>query len=231
MTKKFSEVQKVYQRVYIRHYHFSAKKATLKQFNQRNRINTTTNNTSLFQKLLADFLLLPKKVFTIAGHTPLRSQLNQIKKNSNKKIIKKRIGEIHPLLSNSTPFSQNAHAHYEKNGSHKNIQYSHSVLAKSPHSSSQAHVSEKVSNDFNTTAFKQTEHTWCIAIAPIHLRGLDAIGKIFGKSRGTVKSWCKEGAPIAYDGTSYCSEYNALFAWYLNHYKYDDEKALRLPIN
>lgn len=61
--------------------------------------------------------------------------------------------------------------------------------------------------------------TWCYSITPIHLRNLEIICKIFGRSRYTVKQWVKEGAPIVYDGVSYISEYNALFSWLLNYYK------------
>ncbi len=61
--------------------------------------------------------------------------------------------------------------------------------------------------------------TWCYSITPVHLRNMDIICKIFGRSRYTVKQWAKEGAPIVYDGVSYISEYNALFSWLLNYYK------------
>lgn len=61
--------------------------------------------------------------------------------------------------------------------------------------------------------------TWCYSMTPIHLRNLEIICKIFGRSRYTVKQWVKEGAPIVYDGVSYISEYNALFSWLLNYYK------------
>lgn len=61
--------------------------------------------------------------------------------------------------------------------------------------------------------------TWCYSLTPIHLRNLEIICKIFGRSRYTVKQWVKEGAPIVYDGVSYISEYNALFSWLLNYYK------------
>lgn len=61
--------------------------------------------------------------------------------------------------------------------------------------------------------------TWCYSITPIHLRNLEIICKIFGRSRYTVKQWIRDGAPIVYDGVSYISEYNALFSWLLNYYK------------
>lgn len=60
---------------------------------------------------------------------------------------------------------------------------------------------------------------WCYSITPVHLKSLDIICKIFGRSRYTVKQWAKEGAPIVYDGVSYISEYNALFAWLLDFYR------------
>lgn len=61
--------------------------------------------------------------------------------------------------------------------------------------------------------------TWCYSLTPIHLKSLDIICKIFGRSRYTVKQWAKEGAPIVYDGVSYISEYNALFSWLLDFYR------------
>lgn len=61
--------------------------------------------------------------------------------------------------------------------------------------------------------------TWCYSLTPVHLRNLEIICKIFGRSRYTVKQWVKDGAPIVYDGVSYISEYNALFSWLLNYYK------------
>lgn len=60
---------------------------------------------------------------------------------------------------------------------------------------------------------------WCYSITPVHLKNLDIICKIFGRSRYTVKQWAKEGAPIVYDGVSYISEYNALFSWLLDFYR------------
>lgn len=61
--------------------------------------------------------------------------------------------------------------------------------------------------------------TWCYSLTPVHLKSLDIICKIFGRSRHTVKQWAKEGAPIVYDGVSYISEYNALFSWLLDFYR------------
>ncbi len=61
--------------------------------------------------------------------------------------------------------------------------------------------------------------TWCYSLTPVHLRNLEIICKIFGRSRYTVKQWAKDGAPIVYDGVSYISEYNALFSWLINYYK------------
>lgn len=69
------------------------------------------------------------------------------------------------------------------------------------------------------TVQKQNSLTWCYSITPIHLKGLDIICKIFGRSRYTVKQWSKEGAPIVFDGISYISEYNALFGWLLDRYR------------
>ncbi len=69
------------------------------------------------------------------------------------------------------------------------------------------------------TVQKTTSLTWCYSITPVHLKGLDIICKIFGRSRYTVKQWSKEGAPIVYDGISYISEYNALFGWLLDRYR------------
>lgn len=65
----------------------------------------------------------------------------------------------------------------------------------------------------------QKSMTWCYSITPVHLKGLDIICKIFGRSRYTVKQWSKEGAPIVFDGISYISEYNALFGWLLDRYR------------
>ncbi len=83
-------------------------------------------------------------------------------------------------------------------------------------------ISKKIPSS-SASESQAAKNTWCIGIAPMHLRSLDTISKVFGKRRETVKSWYEEGAPIAYDGTSYCSEYNLLFAWYLNQHQYRDE--------
>lgn len=64
---------------------------------------------------------------------------------------------------------------------------------------------------------KRPEHLWCIALAPVHLQGLDGIARAFGKGKATIKEWRDKGAPIAYDGSMYFSEYNTLFAWFLNN--------------
>lgn len=64
-------------------------------------------------------------------------------------------------------------------------------------------------------------NTWCYSITPVHLKNLEIICKIFGRSRYTVKQWAKDGAPIVYDGISYISEYNALFSWLLDYYRND----------
>lgn len=66
---------------------------------------------------------------------------------------------------------------------------------------------------------KRPEHLWCIALAPMHLQGLEGIAKAFGKGKATVREWREKGAPIAYDGSMYFSEYNTLFAWFLNNEK------------
>ena len=50
-------------------------------------------------------------------------------------------------------------------------------------------------------------------IAPKHLQSIEAICTEFKKTRRTVKQSIKKGAPIAYDGRSYCSEYNRLMDW------------------
>ncbi len=67
------------------------------------------------------------------------------------------------------------------------------------------------------------ESIWCVALAPVHLKGLDTIGKIFGKSKNTVRAWCNKGAPIAYDGNSYSTEYMSLFTWYLDYCNRQDK--------
>lgn len=70
----------------------------------------------------------------------------------------------------------------------------------------------------------KNDNLWNISISPVHLKGLDTIAKIFGKSRSTLRTWSKEGAPIIFDGVSYYSEYNLLFAWLLNRYR--DQKFI-----
>ncbi len=50
-------------------------------------------------------------------------------------------------------------------------------------------------------------------VAPKHLRSLAEICKTYGKGRESVKKWYSEGAPIAFDGFSYFSEYHALQNW------------------
>lgn len=50
-------------------------------------------------------------------------------------------------------------------------------------------------------------------VAPVHLRGADAIAETFTVHRNTVKEWWLAGAPIAVVGGAYCTEYNALMAW------------------
>ncbi len=50
-------------------------------------------------------------------------------------------------------------------------------------------------------------------VAPRHLRSLAEICKTYGKGRESVKKWFDEGAPIAFDGFSYFSEYHALQNW------------------
>ncbi len=50
-------------------------------------------------------------------------------------------------------------------------------------------------------------------VAPKHLRSLAEICKTYGKGRESVKKWYAEGAPIAFDGFSYFSEYHALQNW------------------
>ena len=75
-------------------------------------------------------------------------------------------------------------------------------------------------NDTADTEVKK--HAWTIGISPLHLRGLSTIAKLFGKRQETIRMWYEQGAPIAYIDTSYCSEYNQLFAWLLNFYQYQD---------
>lgn len=52
-----------------------------------------------------------------------------------------------------------------------------------------------------------------IAITPVHLPSLGAIAKTFSVGAMTVRSWYKQGAPIAFEGGRYSAEYNALQAW------------------
>ncbi len=72
-------------------------------------------------------------------------------------------------------------------------------------------------NEIHSSHLQKHKNIWCVALAPVHLNGLDAIAKTFGKSRQTIKKWCKQGAPIAFDGFTYCSEYMTLFIWFLNN--------------
>ncbi len=77
-------------------------------------------------------------------------------------------------------------------------------------------------DDYNSSTKNENRGkntVWYVAIAPVHLRGLETIGRVFGKSKNTVKDWCNCGAPIAYDGSSYCAEYITLFTWYLDYYR------------
>ena len=52
-----------------------------------------------------------------------------------------------------------------------------------------------------------------IFLVPRHLPSLTAIADIFERSPNTVREWYRQGAPIAFDGTRYSAEYNALQAW------------------
>ena len=52
-----------------------------------------------------------------------------------------------------------------------------------------------------------------VSIAPVHLRSLSDIRTKFGRTEETVKKWLRDGAPIAFDGSSYSAEYNQLQAW------------------
>ncbi len=64
-----------------------------------------------------------------------------------------------------------------------------------------------VHNILSTSAIPYT------IVAPRHLRSLAEICKTYGKGRESVKKWFDEGAPIAFDGFSYFSEYHALQNW------------------
>lgn len=52
-----------------------------------------------------------------------------------------------------------------------------------------------------------------VAVAPVHLKGADAIAECFGVSRDTVTTWVKNGAPLAYVGRKIQGDYNAIMAW------------------
>lgn len=97
------------------------------------------------------------------------------------------------------------------------------------YSNSQNDTEQTYEEDFFKDAFvnspvhqynsQNKPNTWCYSITPVHLKNLEIICKIFGRSRYTVKQWAKDGAPIVYDGISYISEYNALFSWLLDYYR------------
>ncbi len=84
------------------------------------------------------------------------------------------------------------------------------------------HISE-FNSSINRLKKGELENIWCVAIAPVHLKGMEAICKVFGKSRNTIKTWCKNGAPIAFDGYCYYAEYMTLFTWFLNYFKVSNE--------
>lgn len=135
-------------------------------------------------------------------------------------------------MKKSTSAAANLKTKYmSKNKTHKQI---HNTASESPffafpYTNSQNETMYKFENISEEDLFIhspvhtfQEQHkplTWCYSITPIHLRNLEIICKIFGRSRYTVKQWAREGAPIVYDGVSYISEYNALFSWLLNYYK------------
>lgn len=116
-----------------------------------------------------------------------------------------------------------------KNKINKNTASSQSSFFAFPYTNSQnetVYIHEKaqpedlfIHSPIHTFKEQHKPLTWCYSITPIHLRNLEIICKIFGRSRYTVKQWVKDGAPIVYDGVSYISEYNALFSWLLNYYK------------
>jgi hypothetical protein len=62
------------------------------------------------------------------------------------------------------------------------------------------------------------QHGASLAVAPLHLRRLADICTTFGRTEETVKKWRRSGAPIAFDGASYCAEYNQLQAWLVDHF-------------
>lgn len=133
-------------------------------------------------------------------------------------------------MKKSTSAAVNQKSKYiSKNKTNKQTNNTESSFFAFPYTNSQnetiyryENISEKdlfVHSPVHTFQEQHKPLTWCYSITPIHLRNLEIICKIFGRSRYTVKQWAKEGAPIVYDGVSYISEYNALFSWLLNYYK------------
>lgn len=50
-----------------------------------------------------------------------------------------------------------------------------------------------------------------------HLKGIQAIGELFGVSRRTVRDWTRRGAPIRLVGRKYQASYHDLWAWVFEH--------------
>lgn len=142
-------------------------------------------------------------------HRKYQSNASQIK---NSKITEK------PKYHNSTYSTQkkNNHSYASKHLKLKKA-YKDKILYGSKYLVLNSSKGDPFPFSHNNQLTKRPEHLWCIALAPLHLQGIEGIARAFGKGKATIREWREKGAPIAYDGSVYFSEYNTLFAWFLNN--------------
>ena len=58
-------------------------------------------------------------------------------------------------------------------------------------------------------------HPAKVLVAPVHLKGAQAIADCFWVSTDTVAVWAKKGAPFVLVGKKYQGEYNSIMTWLL----------------
>lgn len=219
MIKQKAETKKIKEAVYIQRHASLSEKISTSQSPYEDNYNLNKNINSRSQEASTNIPVSQEHTVNELLHALLHvlskpeKRLKKIttQDNSNN-TFQQTNNNIGASIMNNTP--------HEKNSLYKNL-----IFANSSSPSSSHYIPKNIATHNSSATFKQSEHVWYIAVAPAHLRGLDAISNIFGKSRGTVRSWYQKGAPIAYDGISYCSEYNTLFSWYLNHHKHYDAKT------
>lgn len=216
MAKNKSEAKKIQQTVDLQKDSFLSKKITKAKSLNENNCESSKNNISASQGFFTSSSPTQKHRRSELLHT-LSHPAPNLERKLTKAPTQNSFNTALQKFTNSVVPSKNSLISHEKNSLEN-----HFIFTNSPPSSH--YTSKNIVTSNNTSAFKQSESICYIAVAPAHLRGLDAISKIFGKSRGTIRSWYQKGAPIAYDGISYCSEYNTLFIWYLKHHKYYDLK-------